>query len=108
MTGPAEACDCPVCSATPNHPGRRFHDAFRRIARCLPPDELAVCLAQYGRKSAMGDACDAVLCRIGGLAPEQLAAARAAADRDAVDSDALAMVELARRRQQQPLATTPQ
>lgn len=90
MTGPAEACDCPVCTATPNHPGRRLHDAFRRIARCLPTDELAVCLAQYGRKSTMGDACDAVLCRIGGLAPEQLAAARVAADRDEAElTDAL-------------------
>lgn len=82
MTDLPETCDCPLCAQSPGHPAKRFHDAFRRIAHCLPPDELAVCLAQYGAKSEMGDRTDAILCQIGGLTSDRLSDARNAAARD--------------------------
>ena len=78
----SERCDCALCTDSPDHPGRRFHDAFRRMAHCLAPSDLAACLAQYGAKTEMEDGSDDILCRIGGLTALQLAEGRAAAARD--------------------------
>ena len=76
------ACDCTLCRADPHHPGKRFHDSFRRIAACMPQSDLAACLVQYAKISAMGDGDDRILQQIGHLDEARLVLARRAVQQD--------------------------